>query len=70
MQLQVGKELDKYERIIAMGSVQDGLRGKYSAFNDASGEPTHDKDGKPLEGKVSRMWVDGVGDGSTVAIDS
>ena len=32
--------------------LQEALRDKYSQFDPASGEPTHDKEGKPLEGKA------------------
>lgn len=31
---------------------QEALADKYSKFDEASGEPTHDKEGNALEGKV------------------
>ncbi|PNH12085.1 Cysteine--tRNA ligase, cytoplasmic [Tetrabaena socialis] len=38
----------------------EALSDKYSQFDAASGEPTHDKEGKPLEGKVGG-WVEAGG---------
>ncbi|KXZ56656.1 hypothetical protein GPECTOR_1g591 [Gonium pectorale] len=46
------KELEKLEGLAALPSVQEALADKYSRFDEASGEPSHDKDGNQLEGKA------------------
>jgi hypothetical protein len=46
------KELDKLQKLAALPSEQEALSDRYSKFDEA-GEPTHDKEGQPLEGKVS-----------------
>ncbi|GLC35821.1 hypothetical protein PLESTB_000497800 [Pleodorina starrii] len=46
------KELEKLEGLAALPSIQEALADKFSQFDPASGEPTHDKEGKPLEGKA------------------
>ncbi|GLI68942.1 hypothetical protein VaNZ11_013467 [Volvox africanus] len=46
------KELEKLEGLAAMPSVQEALADKYSQFDSSNGEPTHDKEGKLLEGKA------------------
>ncbi len=39
--------------------VQEALSDKYSKFDETTGEPTHDKDGAALDGKVRdvRLWA-------------
>ena len=47
-----------------MGSLEQVLADKYSRFDAASGEPTHDKEGAELDGKVRlllRVRTAGVG---------
>ena len=46
------KELDKYSKLAALPSVREALADKYSKFDEATDEPTHDKEGAALEGKV------------------
>ena len=47
-----------------MGSLEQVLADKYSRFDAASGEPTHDKEGTELDGKVrSLLCVCGAGVG-------
>ena len=55
------KELDKYEKLSVLPSVQEALKEKYSKFNESGGgggggggggEPTHDAEGNALEGKA------------------
>ncbi|KAG2442848.1 hypothetical protein HXX76_002927 [Chlamydomonas incerta] len=46
------KELEKLEGLAALPSIQEALSDKYSKFDAASGEPTHDKEGNALEGKA------------------
>ncbi|KAG2499369.1 hypothetical protein HYH03_002944 [Edaphochlamys debaryana] len=46
------KELEKLEGLAALPSIQEALADKYSKFDEASGEPTHDKEGNALEGKA------------------
>lgn len=46
------KEKEKFEKLLALPSALDSLADKYSRFDLATGEPTHDKDGNELEGKV------------------
>lgn len=46
------KELEKLQKLAALPSEQEALSDRYSRFDEATGEPTHDKDGQPLEGKV------------------
>lgn len=45
------KDFEKFEKLAAMPSAQQGLAEKYKF--DEAGEPSHDKDGNALEGKVS-----------------
>jgi hypothetical protein len=45
------KELEKLQKLAALPSEREALADRYSAFDEA-GEPTHDKDGQLLEGKV------------------
>ncbi|KAF8056247.1 CARS1 [Scenedesmus sp. PABB004] len=46
------KELDKLQKLAALPGEREALADRYSAFEPDSGEPTHDKDGAPLEGKA------------------
>jgi hypothetical protein len=46
------KDQEKFEKLMAMPSPQQGLAEKYKF--DEAGEPSHDKDGNALEGKVGR----------------
>jgi len=46
------KELDKYSKLAALPSVREALADKYSKFDEATDEPTHDKEGTALEGKA------------------
>lgn len=48
------KEKEKFDKLAAMGSLEQVLSDKYSRFDAASGEPTHDKEGAELDGKVRR----------------
>lgn len=45
------KDKEKFEKLLALPSPEQSLSDKYSRFDPASGEPTHDKDGVELEGK-------------------
>eukprot|EP00879_Flechtneria_rotunda_P016738 GHRR01017519.1.p1 GENE.GHRR01017519.1~~GHRR01017519.1.p1 ORF type:complete len:787 (+),score=316.08 GHRR01017519.1:800-3160(+) len=46
------KELEKLEKLAALPDEREALTDKYSQFDQATGEPTHGKDGQLLEGKV------------------
>ncbi|KAL4430549.1 hypothetical protein ABPG77_005789 [Micractinium sp. CCAP 211/92] len=46
------KDLDKFEKLAALPSIQEALADKYSRWDAATGEPTHDKEGAALEGKA------------------
>jgi cysteinyl-tRNA synthetase len=46
------KEKEKYEKLLALPSVEQSLSDRYSKFDAVTGYPTHDKDGNELEGKV------------------
>lgn len=46
------KEKEKFEKLMALPPVEQSLADKYSRFDAATGEPTHDKDGSELEGKA------------------
>jgi hypothetical protein len=46
------KEKEKFEKLISLPSVEVSLSEKYSKFDSATGEPTHDKEGVALEGKA------------------
>lgn len=52
LQERKARELHKFEQIAALAPPAVALADKYSAFDAASGEPTHDKDGNALEGKA------------------
>lgn len=45
-------EIKKLEGIAALPSIQEALSDKYSKFDEATGEPTHDKEGNALDGKA------------------
>jgi cysteinyl-tRNA synthetase len=47
------REVDKLEKLAALGSVEAALADKYSRFDAESGDPTHDAAGAPLEGKAA-----------------
>eukprot|EP00195_Chlamydomonas_chlamydogama_P001473 CAMPEP_0202920984 /NCGR_PEP_ID=MMETSP1392-20130828/77139_1 /ASSEMBLY_ACC=CAM_ASM_000868 /TAXON_ID=225041 /ORGANISM="Chlamydomonas chlamydogama, Strain SAG 11-48b" /LENGTH=790 /DNA_ID=CAMNT_0049614513 /DNA_START=176 /DNA_END=2548 /DNA_ORIENTATION=+ len=51
LQLKV-KEKEKFDKLLSLPSVEASLSDKYSRFDPATGEPTHDKEGKELEGKA------------------
>lgn len=46
------KDLEKLRGLAALPTAQAALSDKYSQFDEATGEPTHDKDGAALEGKA------------------
>jgi len=46
------KEHEKMASLAALPSIQEALADKYSKFDAATGEPTHDKDGQELDGKA------------------
>eukprot|EP00879_Flechtneria_rotunda_P018102 GHRR01018980.1.p1 GENE.GHRR01018980.1~~GHRR01018980.1.p1 ORF type:complete len:272 (+),score=128.34 GHRR01018980.1:970-1785(+) len=46
------KELEKLEKLAALPDEREALTDKYSQFDQATGEPTHGKDGQLLEGKA------------------
>ncbi|KAI3425944.1 hypothetical protein D9Q98_007914 [Chlorella vulgaris] len=46
------KELDKFEKLAALPSVQEALADKYSQWDPEGGMPTHDKQGAALAGKA------------------
>lgn len=46
------KELEKFEKLAALPSIQEALADKFSTWDPASGDPTHDKEGAALEGKA------------------
>lgn len=46
------KELEKLQMLAGLPSERVALADKYSQFDEETGEPTHDKEGQPLEGKV------------------
>lgn len=45
-------EVEKFEKLAALPSAREALGEKYKGFDEATGVPTHDKDGVPLEGKA------------------
>lgn len=46
------RDVEKYEALAALPSVQESLADKYSQFDPGSGDPTHDAGGQPLESKA------------------
>jgi hypothetical protein len=46
------QDLEKYEKLAALPSVQEALSEKYSIFDSSTGDPTHDAAGVLLEGKA------------------
>jgi len=46
------KELEKLQMLAGLPSERMALADKYNQFDEETGEPTHDKEGQPLEGKV------------------
>jgi hypothetical protein len=48
------KEKEKFEKLIGLPPAEESLSDKYSRF-DESGDPSHDKDGNELVGKVGRL---------------
>ncbi|GFH15847.1 tRNA-synt_1e domain-containing protein [Haematococcus lacustris] len=46
------KELEKMQGLLALPPVEVALADKYSKFDAGTGEPSHDKDGKELDGKA------------------
>ena len=46
------QDLEKYEKLAALPSMQEALSEKYSAFDPATGDPTHDAAGALLAGKA------------------
>jgi len=46
------REIDKFEKLMALPSIPEALADKYSKFDEANGEPTHDAAGGALEGKA------------------
>jgi cysteinyl-tRNA synthetase len=51
------RELEKFQKLVALGTAQEALADKYSKFGEegggeGAGAPTADKDGAPLEGKA------------------
>lgn len=46
------RDLDKYEKLMALTSASESLADKYSKFDPESGDPTHDAAGAVLEGKA------------------
>eukprot|EP00878_Enallax_costatus_P002111 GHUV01002279.1.p1 GENE.GHUV01002279.1~~GHUV01002279.1.p1 ORF type:complete len:785 (+),score=272.34 GHUV01002279.1:146-2500(+) len=46
------KELEKLQKLAALPSEQEALADKYSQFDAETGEPTHDKEGQPLDDKA------------------
>lgn len=45
------RDVDKFEKLAALPPPEEALKEKYSAFDGATGEPTHDAAGAALEGK-------------------
>ncbi len=45
-------EVDRFEKLLALPSVQESLRDKYGGFDASTGMPTHDAQGGVLEGKA------------------
>jgi Skp family chaperone for outer membrane proteins len=46
------RDLDKFQKLVALGSAQEALAEKYSKFEAEGGAPSADKEGAPLEGKA------------------
>lgn len=46
------REVEKFEKLVALPSIPDALGDKYSRFDPATEEPTHDAAGVALEGKA------------------
>lgn len=45
-------EVERFEKLMSLPSVQEALGEKYKGFDAATGAPTHDKEGAVLEGKA------------------
>lgn len=45
-------EVERFEKLCALPSVQEALGDKYGAFDASTGPPTHDAQGAVLEGKA------------------
>lgn len=45
------RDLEKFEKLAALPSIQESMKDKYSKFDQVSGDPTHDAAGAPLQGK-------------------
>jgi len=45
------RDVEKFEKLAALPSIQESLKDKYSKFDQVSGDPTHDAEGVVLQGK-------------------
>lgn len=47
------RDIEKFEKLVALPTIQEALSDKYSKFDEVTGYPTHDISGTLLEGKAA-----------------